>query len=557
MKTLTLIQGTPEWHAHRAAHFNASDAPAMMGESPYQTRDELLHRLHTGITPDIPPALQRVYAEGHRAERLARPLAQQIIGEDLYPVTGSADEGKYSASFDGLTMAEDAAFEHKLLASRLREAMFDGCTGADLPLDYQIQMEQQCMVSGCERVLFMASEWDGNVLVEERHCWYTPNLQLRADIIAGWAQLEKDLAAYVPPARAAPKPVAALQEALPALRVVGRGELTESNLDEWKALAMRRIGAINTELVTDQDFADAAEDAKWLRDVSANAKRSADAILANMTSVYEATEALKLIAKMADQKALSVEKMVKFEKDARKLALVEDVRAQLRQHISGLNERIGEALLTPATCPVDFDGAIKGKSNLDSMRSALNDALAQAKIASSAVADRISLNLRALDAQADNDSLFPDRAQLVMKQPEDLAATITARIAEHHAAEARKAEAAKAQADKAIQAAAAPATPAQTSARAQMDADPRFAAAVAGAPAAVPAGDEQATLKLGDINARLKHISVTADGLRSLGFEPAARDKRATLYTERQFWAICDSIAKCVQEAQRRALQAA
>ena len=73
----------------------------------------------------------------------------------------------------------------------------------------------------------------------------------------------------------------------------------------------------------------------------------------------------------------------------------------------------------------------------------------------------------------------------------------------------------------------------------------------------MPAGDEQATLKLGDINARLKHISVTAEGLRSLGFEPAARDKRAVLYTERQFWAICDSIAQCVQEAQRRALQAA
>ena len=33
MITHDLIQGSPEWHAHRAAHFNASDTPAMMGVS--------------------------------------------------------------------------------------------------------------------------------------------------------------------------------------------------------------------------------------------------------------------------------------------------------------------------------------------------------------------------------------------------------------------------------------------------------------------------------------------------------------------------------------------
>ena len=43
-------QGTPEWHQHRATHFNASDAPAMMGVSPYMTRTELLTRMKTGIS---------------------------------------------------------------------------------------------------------------------------------------------------------------------------------------------------------------------------------------------------------------------------------------------------------------------------------------------------------------------------------------------------------------------------------------------------------------------------------------------------------------------------
>jgi len=38
MKIVNLIQGTPEWHAHRAQHFNASDAPAMLGASTNQIR---------------------------------------------------------------------------------------------------------------------------------------------------------------------------------------------------------------------------------------------------------------------------------------------------------------------------------------------------------------------------------------------------------------------------------------------------------------------------------------------------------------------------------------
>ena len=55
MKIIQLTQGSPEWHAHRAEHFNASDAAAMLGISPYMSRDELLKRMATGITPEPTP----------------------------------------------------------------------------------------------------------------------------------------------------------------------------------------------------------------------------------------------------------------------------------------------------------------------------------------------------------------------------------------------------------------------------------------------------------------------------------------------------------------------
>ena len=183
----------------------------------------------------------------------------------------------------------------------------------------------------------------------------------------------------------------------------------------------------------------------------------------------------------------------------------------------------------------DFAGAIQGKKSLDSMRSAVNDELARAKIAANEIADRITLNLRTLAEHAEHASLFPDTATLVLKTPDDLLATVKSRIADHQAAEAKKAEAA-AQAQQAIQQAAEPA-----------------AAPAAPAPAPWDA-DEAATLKLGDVNARLTPIQVTADGLRALGIEPAGRDKRAVLYRESEFAAICEAIAKRAIAAKRAAL---
>ena len=74
MKIHDLIQGSPEWLAHRSQHFNASDAPAMMGCSPYKTRTELLHELKTGIVPEVDNFTQDRFAEGHRIETLARQI---------------------------------------------------------------------------------------------------------------------------------------------------------------------------------------------------------------------------------------------------------------------------------------------------------------------------------------------------------------------------------------------------------------------------------------------------------------------------------------------------
>lgn len=82
MKTLDLTQGTQEWLDARLLLRTASEAPAMMGDSKYFTRNQLLDHKR-GWTNIINEFRLKLYQEGHEAEARARPIAERILDEDL------------------------------------------------------------------------------------------------------------------------------------------------------------------------------------------------------------------------------------------------------------------------------------------------------------------------------------------------------------------------------------------------------------------------------------------------------------------------------------------
>ena len=415
MITHNLIQGSQEWHAYRAAHDNASDAPAMMGCSAYKTREQLLAERATGITTEVDSATQSRFDAGHRFEALARPLAEAIIGEDLYPCTGSLDGSRLSASFDGLTLLEDVAFEHKTLNQRLRAALeVPGCTGADLPMEYQIQLEQQCAVSDCDKILFMASAWDSeDQLIEELHCWYTPNPELRARILAGWEQLHKDVATYVPPE---PKPapvVAEPMESLPAVSMRLDGKLAVvSNLPDFATALRAFIERIPAKPDTDQDFANAEAACKSLKRAEDALTAGEDAALGEMVDFEAMRRQVCDLKELARATRLATEKLVTARKEQIRGEIVAGGVAALRDHIASLNTRLGKPYMPQV--PADFGGVVKGKRTVDSLRGAVNDELARCKIAANEVADRIQVNLRWFAEYAKGyEFLFPDLHELV------------------------------------------------------------------------------------------------------------------------------------------------
>ena len=556
MQIVNAPQGSAEWHAHRAQSLNASDAPAMMGCSPYKSRGELVRQMAAGVTPEVDPATQRRFDDGHRFEALARPLAEGIIGEELYPVVGYIEltEGKrLSASFDGLTLAGDIAFEHKTLNADLREIMQDGCDGSNLPLHYRVQMEQQLAVSGAERVLFVASAWrwdsdaEAYLPTEMRHCWYASDPALRKQVIESWSVIIEDAAAYQPgnEQSALALEQARTPETLPALLIEVSGSVTRSNLEPFKLHALEVIGGIKTDLQNDQDFADAEATVKWLKvDVADQLKAAKAHAQAQMTDVDTLFRAIDDIVSAADSKRLQLEKLVKVRKDEIRASLIGKAQQALDAHVAELNKRMPQPWLNRITG--GFIDVIRGKRSLTSMQDAIDAELARCKIEANELAGRLQDNAAALrdDEGRDWMFLFADFKVAGLKPTEDFRAIAAQRIQLHKDAEAKRRQAeedAAAAAEQAVLFAAAKPEPAP-------EPEP-----LAPAPAAIRktahSDDDGQRLKLGEINALLAPISITADGLAELGFAEVARDKSARLYRACDLPKICDAVVDRVISA--------
>nr|WP_216293290.1 YqaJ viral recombinase family protein [Delftia acidovorans]MCA1066861.1 hypothetical protein [Delftia acidovorans] len=532
MQIVNLTQGSPAWHQHRAQHWNASDAPAMMGCSSYKTRSELVRELATGISPEADAATERRFANGHRFEALARPLAEEIIGEELSPCVGT--EGKLSASFDGLTFMNDTAFEHKSLNDRLRAAMVEGCTGADLPLQYQVQMEQQAAVAGCERILFMATKWapDGTLL-EQLHCWYTSNPELRAQILAGWEQLALEVAAYVPSDASAAPVVAEPVESLPAVAVQLQGSLAlVSNLDKVAVAVRAFINGMVAKPATDQEFADAEAECKALKKGEEAMKAAVANALAQVSDVEAFTRTANDLADLMRTTRLAREKLVAAEKESRKAEIVASAQANLDQHIAALNQQRLGANWIPRVAG-GFAEAIRGKKSLDNMRDAIAVVLTNAKADANALAGRLEANRQHL-RQDDGDwiALFADFAAVGGKAPEDFQALAALRIGQHRQAEAKRLEAERARIRQ------------EEQQRADAEAREKLAQANAQAQAGIAEGREAGALSqplLDDLSATASHVhdsgvaaldtqqAISTAQASSAAAAPAAEDSSATI----------------------------
>jgi len=531
MIELNVQQGSPEWMEARAKRFNASEAPAMMGDSQYMTRTELLRQKATGIVPDVNAATQRLFDAGHEAEANARPHVEAMIGEDLYPIVATDDSGRLLASSDGATMLCNIGFEHKLWNQKIADQVAEG----NVPESHRWQLDQQFAVFGFEKIIFVCSDGTPENFVS---CWYFPQPERISALRAGWDQFEKDLAKYQH-TEAAPAAVAEVIDDLPALTVQLVGQVTASNLDSFKTAVAARIQAINTTLVTDADFATADKMVKFLDDGEKRLDLVKAQALAQTESIDQLFRTIDSLKAEMRSKRLTLDKLVKSEKENRKSHIVGGARGELLLHVAALNKRIGvNAIEAPNGI---FSDAIKGLKSLDSMRDKVSVALANAKIESNAIADRIDANKKAM---GDHAGLFiHDFAAVCTKATDDFSALVSMRVAQQKEADEKRLAAERER------------IRAEEEAKARHEAE-RPAACVQQIqksetqPASNSISETQpgAMLKLGEINAMLYPVSVNSDGLASLGILPVAHEKNAKLYEASKFPTICRLISEHVMD---------
>ncbi len=602
MQIHDLAQGSPEWQQYRLEKRGASEAAAMLGLSSNVSRTELLHMKATGTAQEFSDWVQaNILDHGHHVEALARPLVEDLIGTELYPVTCS--DGLLSASCDGLTMAEDVAFEHKQWNQALAEAVADG----ELPDEYMPQCQQIMMVTGAGKVVFVCSDGTPENFV---HLDVLPDAGWQQRIRDGWGQFEKDLAEYQH-VEVLPPPVAAAVQDLPALSIRVNGQLTlNHNLVLFGEKLKAFVADIDTNPSDDQAFANAEQAIKVMERAETALGAAEASALGQISTVDDMVKTVASYKELARKTRLMLEKVVKARKETIRVEIQQAGKDKAAAHIAALNVRLGKPYM-PAI-PVDFAGVMKGKKTVTSLRDAVDTELARFKIEANAVADRIQFNLATLrDLASGHHFLFADTASIVLKAADDLTSLVKMRIAEHEAAEKAKAEAlrAKIAEEERVKAEAAAAEKVrleqaeaarvaeeaakaerarqqQEEARQRAEADARARAELAGAreklegtelsPAAQALNEEQGAartaavhpalaaavtpiaaarpatpatapaLRLGQINERLAPIAVTADGLARLGFAPAATDKSAKLYHEADFPAMCAAMIRHV-----------
>jgi len=430
MKTLDLVQGSQEWLDARFKHPCASEAPVMMGASTKATRNELLHIKATGDEKVFSDWVQKnLFDKGHEYEAMARPIAEDMIGDELYPVTATDDDGYLLASFDGITIMENVTFENKMWNERLAECVHN----KDLPPEYYWQLEQQLLVSHAEYCLFAVSNVTKNNFVSME---YYPVPGRAEQLLAGWKRFDEDVKNYQP-VETKVVPVGVAPSKLPALHIMVKGEVTESNLTEYKEYAVSVFSAINKDLTTDEDFANAKSTIKWCKEIEDNIKAAKQHALGQTGSIDRLFKDLDSVDEIARKHRLDQEKLVKIRENAIRVEKLNVGKKSLSDHISTINSTLGK--LSLPNIPVDFAAAMKGKRTVVTLQSAVDDELARAKIEASRIGDSIRVNILELQVLAKGyEFLFVDAQQLVLKDHDDLTNLIAARIAAHKKIEEEK-----------------------------------------------------------------------------------------------------------------------
>lgn len=168
------------WLEWRLQHIGASDIAAALGVSRFQTRLQLI-KTKLGMLKKVDtPFMQR----GRDLEETVRKILCLRLIDDLESVVLQSIEHPYLvAQIDGFSPKNQ--IEIKVAATERSYLK----TVAQIPLDYQYQMQHQMLVSGRESVEFVCFHEIGGLSVQT----YKRDPEMQQKVLAAACQLRVDL----------------------------------------------------------------------------------------------------------------------------------------------------------------------------------------------------------------------------------------------------------------------------------------------------------------------------------------------------------------------------
>lgn len=432
MNHLNVRQGTPEWLEIRKSHFTASECAAALGLSKYQTRSQLLQQKFSGEHEELSTAQKEIFRKGHAAEDGARPLVEEFLKEELFPVTitNEIESLPLLASMDGLTMLGEQGWENKLLNKSLVEAIKAG----EIPDTHWPQLEHQMIVSGAERIYFTTSD---GTRENTYGIQYESVPDRRQQVIAGWKQFADDLATYTPETKAEVVEAEPVRD-LPAINYKMNGLALESNLNAYKQAAMDLVELSKAPLESDQDFANAEARQKVFTKAESDIKDACDRVMGEIDSIDAFVKDMRFIAENIRQARLAEGKQIKARKDEIRAEIMSQANADI---IAAKNEAENKINANLPALSVNIANAMKGKRTIDSLKDAAAGEVANAKIEINEYVELAMGNALCLSTQAQGyDFLFNDWQQIAFKAIDDFKALVKSRIADHKEREAKRQE---------------------------------------------------------------------------------------------------------------------
>lgn len=436
MKILDLVQGSDEWLEARLKLLCASEAPAMMGDSKFMSRNQLLD-LKKGWQKNPDSSFKKkLFEKGHAHEEMARKFVEMDYCEDFPPVVGYLNYGGLDllSSFDGIS--EDGfIFEHKDWNSTLAENV----RNAVLEPHYYWQLEHQMLVAQENRVLFVCSDGTEENKVS---MIYDTVEERRNSLLAGWAQFVSDLESHTLDAKV--ESVTVSKNTMPSIIcTVNNGEITtniSACLSQIRDLAEIEI---NRKLETDQDFANKDQQNKDVKALREKLKDKVEQVRGEFVTYSEFETIAKELDGVLQKMQSDGERKVKTEKDAKKKKIVDTASLELSNFVCEESEKLSpfDVVSVGGAPSPDWAAAVKNKRTIESIESSVSEELAKWKVSINQVVEACIPNIVfLLDRASGHEFLFNDAPKLLNQSEEAFKAIVESRIATHDKEKAEKLE---------------------------------------------------------------------------------------------------------------------